>query len=307
MTTLRTYFELVRLPNTFTAVADVLAGYWLVSGAMRWDVRVACLALASASLYAAGIVFNDLRDVEADRAERPDRPLPSGRIGRGHAITLAIVLLFLGLCLAGGTGLGFVRSGEPTELAVPAWRPGLAAVALVIAILAYDFLLKGTLLGPLSMGLCRGLNLLMAMCVAWWFTLDLFLVAILGMIHYVASITYFGFEEARLSGRFRLATGGCGVIVGVLLLGLIAAWNDSGSDLTLILWLAFLVHLSRMVYRAVRNPSGAQVRYAMKNFILGIIVFDAILASASAGTAAGLVVLSLLVPTLLIGRRIYST
>lgn len=307
MNKIRAYFELVRLPNAFTAVADILAGFWLVRGALEWSWQLAALVTASATLYVAGIVFNDLRDIEIDRGERPHRPLPSGRIDRRHALRLAVVLSILGVTLAtiaGFIGDGIVEgaTGVPVE-----YRPGLVAVGLLAAILAYDFVFKGTPFGPLSMGLCRGLNLLMAMSVGWMFQLDLGLLVIIALVHYTASLTYFGFEETRRSPRFRLVTGGFGIILAILLLGVFAVRNESGADITLILWFAFLVHLARVATRTTRKPSAAQVQYAMKTFILGFIVFDAIVASASAGWEAGTLVLALLAPSLLLGRWIYST
>ncbi len=77
-TKLRPRLQLIRLPNLFTAMADVLAGYLIVTGAaVRWDILLPLL-LATACLYAAGCVLNDFHDREIDRRERPFRPIPSG-------------------------------------------------------------------------------------------------------------------------------------------------------------------------------------------------------------------------------------
>ena len=312
MKTVRAYLELVRLPNTFTAMADALAGYWLIAGPLQWSWQIPLLALASASIYAAGIVFNDLRDIETDRRERPERPLPSGRVTKKQAIVLAVALSIIGVCLAGVAG--FVGQGDvDVDTILPdTIRPGLVSVALLAAVLAYNFLFKGTLLGPLTMGLCRGLNLIMALSLGWWFTFDMAAIAVVAMVHYTASFTYFGLEEVGQSKRFRLVTGGLGVVTAVLLLGMVVAGShlagaSANGNFTLILWLAFLIHVTRIAYRAMKNPVPAQVQYAMKTFILGIVVFDATLAAAAQGWIAGMVVLALLVPALLIGRWIYST
>ncbi len=312
MKTLRTYLELVRLPNVFTVMADALAGYWLVMAELRFDARLACLAAASAMLYAGGIVLNDVADVEVDRRERPTRPLPSGRIGRRTAAALAAALLLGAVALA--FGVGFLGGSSVVEAGFfTRFRPGLVSLAIVAAVLAYNFVCKGTIIGPLVMGLCRGLNLLMAMSVVWWFSGDLALVAIIAMTHYVASLTYFGMHETGRSGRLRLVTGGVGVTTAILLLGLLVAgrsilMNDEiHGGFLVVLWLSLLIHVARMVYRAVKNPTPPQVQYAMKTFILGIIAFDATIAGAAVGWIGGAVVLAFLLPTLVAGRWVYST
>jgi hypothetical protein len=73
---------------------------WAVAGlgnarALPW------LAGASACLYAGGVVLNDFFDRKVDVVERPERPLPSGRVPPAHAAWLGSVLLSLGILSAG--------------------------------------------------------------------------------------------------------------------------------------------------------------------------------------------------------------
>ncbi len=102
-------------------------------------------------LYASGMALNDLFDIEVDRVERPGRPLPSGRV----SIRLVTWLGASGLIL--GPALAWLGGSYPA-----------AAVAVVLAgcILAYNAGMKHTPLGPVFMGTCRGLNLLMGLAVA---------------------------------------------------------------------------------------------------------------------------------------------
>ncbi|MEE9323755.1 MAG: UbiA family prenyltransferase [Candidatus Aenigmarchaeota archaeon] len=44
----------------------------------------------------AGNVFNDYVDVEADRVNRPGRPIPSGRVSRNSALIFSVMLFILG-------------------------------------------------------------------------------------------------------------------------------------------------------------------------------------------------------------------
>ena len=64
------WLQLLRLPNHATAVADVLAGFLVCTGPRPVDwPPAACWAAIAASLalYAAGMVLNDVYDVELDR------------------------------------------------------------------------------------------------------------------------------------------------------------------------------------------------------------------------------------------------
>src|SRR5207253_3833784 len=74
------WLRLMRLPNVFTAIADVAMGYLFVQREVTDGLVLGCLIAASAALYTAGIVFNDVFDREIDAQERPFRPIPSGQI-----------------------------------------------------------------------------------------------------------------------------------------------------------------------------------------------------------------------------------
>src|SRR5438132_3111897 len=122
---LTSLFELVRLPNIFTAPPDVAMGL-AVSGAALTS-SAATLLLASACAYAGGMALNDACDATLDARERPERPIPSGRITRAGAFTVAAILLGLSIGLAATSGL----------------RPFVASLLLVGAIVFYDAVAKG--------------------------------------------------------------------------------------------------------------------------------------------------------------------
>ena len=82
MSRIRAYAQLVRLPNVFTALADICLGALVAGTTDVPRMAFVCVLLASACLYSGGMVWNDFFDVEQDRRERPFRPLPSGRISR---------------------------------------------------------------------------------------------------------------------------------------------------------------------------------------------------------------------------------
>ncbi len=305
MKKLRAYCELVRLPNTFTAMADILAGYWLASVALCWSWQLGALLAASAALYSAGIIFNDLHDIETDRKERPGRPLPSGRVVARHARILAVMLSLVGVTAAAVAG----NRGASLAGAI-SWdnTAGIVALLLLGSILAYDFGLKATGLGPIVMGACRGLNIFMPMAAVAPGIPDPQGLAAIVLFVYITSVTYFGRQEVIRSNRSRLVVGTVGIIVSLLIAAVLAVfWNISKDPFTSVLWLAISFLFVRVAVRAVRNPEPNMVQYAMKTFILGLIGLDATFAMAAAGWMAGAVILALLIPSLILGKRLYST
>lgn len=296
----RAWCELIRLPNVFTAMADILAGYWLASQAMVWSWRLAALLVASAALYSAGIVLNDLRDIEIDRIERPNRPLPSGRVGVREARVLAAILCAVGLGAA-------TAAGVHDDALLWGNRTAGVAVLLLGAVVAYDLALKSTALGPFAMGACRGLNILLPMTVVLEQPTGPHGLAPIALFVFVAAITCFGGAEAGSSSPGRLIVATAGIVASLLILFVFVAWNASEDSLTLVIWLALAFHFLRVAVRAVRRPESPVVQYAMKTFILGIIAIDAMLATSAAGWPAGALVLALLVPALVFGKWVYST
>ena len=122
------YVRVFRLPNVFTALADVLMGFLFTHNPDTSSMlAVVPLLVASALMYMAGMLLNDLFDFEIDRVERPERPLPSGQIPLRWAKSLGLEMLFFGAAL--GLAVGYWRSD---------WRPAGVAAGLAAMILLYD-------------------------------------------------------------------------------------------------------------------------------------------------------------------------
>ncbi|MFF8034541.1 SCO3242 family prenyltransferase [Streptomyces sp. NPDC016626] len=135
--------ELLRLPALFTVPGDALAG--AAAAGARPGPRTVLAIGSSLCLYEAGMALNDWADREEDAAERPHRPIPSGRVRPCAALTAACALTGAGLALAAGAG-----------------RPALAvATPLAATVWAYDLGLKHTPAGPVAMAAARGLDLLL--------------------------------------------------------------------------------------------------------------------------------------------------
>jgi 4-hydroxybenzoate polyprenyltransferase len=147
--------------------------------------RMLACGAASLCLYAAGLIANDCFDLEDDRRERPKRPLPSGAIPPSFAGLVGFLLGALGIALA---ALASVMSAG-------------IAVGLVVMVLVYDAGGKRVSgWGPLNMGLCRGLSLLLGAAAAGPKALSqpLPLLAALGVTVYIAVVTWIASDETRV-------------------------------------------------------------------------------------------------------------
>ncbi|MEM1446435.1 MAG: UbiA family prenyltransferase [Planctomycetota bacterium] len=160
---LRAWIELSRCSNLPTVWSNVLHG--LAAGAYvsaharfgehavgelsrdaSWYLNQGFMLLVSMSLiYIAGMVLNDAFDAKEDAAERPSRPIPSGRVSRRAAFVVGFMML----------GAGVAGSAVYRESAV------LITVALLaLAVVAYNATHRRTWLGVPFIAICRGLLIL---------------------------------------------------------------------------------------------------------------------------------------------------
>lgn len=144
---IRAWLSLLRPPNFLTLPGDVLAGYLLAAGAFGVATGELLLALlASVLFYGSGLLWNDWADAAIDRAERPDRPIPSGQVRRRTVGFVAAIAM-------GAAWATSVAAGMETAV---------IGTLLALAILNYNLLTKSLpIVGPFNMGMCRGLHLLL--------------------------------------------------------------------------------------------------------------------------------------------------
>lgn len=144
MANIKALIELVRAPAAFSVPGDVLAGAAAAGRAI--GMRTCGTAAASVCLYWAGMALNDHADRFVDVFERPERPLPSGRIHPKTALAIAGGLTAAGLGIA-------AWSGGVRTLAV--------AVPLATAVWGYDMAWKDGAAGPAAMAAARSLDVLL--------------------------------------------------------------------------------------------------------------------------------------------------
>ncbi|GKQ35925.1 SCO3242 family prenyltransferase [Streptomyces sp. A012304] len=140
---LRDLAHLVRAPAALSVPGDVLAG--ACAAAAPFSPRTLGVMGSSVCLYWAGMALNDYADATVDAVERPDRPVPSGRVPRRTALAVASALT------AAGLGLAALSGGR---------RSLLGALPLAGVVWAYDLGLKDTAAGPAAMAGARSLDVL---------------------------------------------------------------------------------------------------------------------------------------------------
>lgn len=277
---LKSYVSLMRPANLVTAVADVLAGIAIAgyfNQANASGAAIGWLSLATIGLYGGGVVFNDVFDAELDAVERPERAIPSGRVSKANATGLGLGLLAVGILAA------FMVNTTA----------GLLAIATAATALLYDrFGKHHAVLGPLNMGLCRGLNLLLGVSIlpdAVWPWVWVALVP----IAYIAAITMISRGEVHGGNPVVLRIAG---LLYALVIGCVSALAQTrhqlGTALPFLLLLGY--YIFPPLWRAVREPIGPNIGRAVKAGVLSLIVLNAAWVAAFASFPLAMLVFCLL-------------
>jgi 4-hydroxybenzoate polyprenyltransferase len=297
-------------------------------------MNVAWVALASCLLFASGMLWNDLADVERDIELHPRRPLPSGRI---RLITAYVV----GAALAVGALLVAVASDAAQEFSsrgVPPYGFYTAGIVLSLALL-YNFLAKSVpWLGSLTMASVRASHAIFALLLLGADHFRLGALAVLGAFGldaaasvplrpafyplllglYVFGVTLISELESRAGRRWELVVGGAAMALAMLggsVLLVTAHWitalQQAGGYVQLVgglfLGLAILGWWGWRVLwpwlAALRTGRKGMIGPLVGAALGGMILFDALLAT-SAHPGAGLAILCLYPCFRLVGRAI---
>ncbi|WP_202912457.1 UbiA-like protein EboC [Sphingobacterium olei] len=287
------YIRLMRPANVVTAIADVLAGI-SISGYLSplgWSpLPILLLCISTIGLYSGGIIFNDVFDSELDRVERPERPIPSGVISKVEATVFGI--LFFGI----GMGTAYLLGLASTVL----------AIAIMLACLVYNRWAKHhLLLGPLNMGLCRGLNLLLGVSIIssevgqWWF------LAIVPII-YIASITMISRGEVHGGNKKMLYF--AGILYTIVIVSILFFAGIRGDiSITILFIVPFAWMIFKPLIKAIDNPIGPNIGKAVKAGVIALIFMNAAWASVFADWKIALVIIFLLPLSILLSKAFAVT
>lgn len=288
------FLKLARPANLVTAVADILAGI-AISGILlmapldgELSRNILLLCLSTIGLYGGGIVFNDVFDIEIDKLERPERPLPKGLISIQSATTYGILLLALGIIFA------FLVNQTA----------GMIAILTSLSALIYDKWGKNhKWLGPPNMGLCRGLNLLLGISILPQMAFELWYLAFIPII-YISAITMISRGEVHGSSKTPLQAAAFLYLV-VITLILIFSY-DRGTLFPAVLFLGFFSYfVFKPLLKAMAEPSALFIKKSVKAGVIALILMNASWAAA-AGSLPLALIITVLLPLSIWLSRLFS-
>lgn len=313
------WLQLFRIANLPTALSNILMAFLLANGGWSPSLPLVLLLFASASLYTAGMVLNDVYDVEIDREQRPSRPLPAGAISVVVAKRTGFGLLLAGVVLATLAGL-IIRIDQEPKIII--WRPGVIALLLAICIFLYDSLLKKTMAAPVLMGLCRAFNVLLGASTIWtaggadWlygFSIPVIWVA-MSICVLIAGVTWFARHETKHNAPRSLVPSGTVLLLGIVGLAILpfipnVDFPDRLEMLYPVLILLVSIPIVRKTMTAVVTGRPKDIQLAVVSVLRSLIILDASICylAAPGQVIYALVVACLLFPSIILGRKTAST
>jgi len=247
----RTLLILGRVSNLPTVWSNCLAGWWLGGGGNFW--KLPFLFLGVSLLYTGGMYLNDAFDEEYDRARRPERPIPAGKIPAGRVWRLGFGQLAAGI-------LSLLPCGH---LAVA------GAVLLAMFIVLYDFTHKFFTAAPWLMGTCRFWVYVIASAAGVDGLNGFAVFGGVALASYVVGLSYVARRE-----RSR----GAVPVWPLLLLAapiVLALAINAGGFLAPALWISLVLGL--WIVRCARSivvPDGTNVGWVVGNLLAGIVLVD---------------------------------
>lgn len=276
--------QLTRPANLVTAIADILAGMAIAQFTFA-SFQPSLLIVSTLGLYGGGVVMNDVFDAKLDSVERPERPIPSGKVPLASAATMGILLLLLGILAA----------------AMFSIESGLIAFAIALLTIIYNRFAKHyAFFGPLTMGMCRGANLILGMSVIPESIERWGLIALLP-IAYIFAITMISQDEVH-GGKKRTLYIAALLYLIVLIAQLIMAQNHGNILFTVPFVVLHAWLIGRPLWNAIQNPIGPMIGKAVKAGVISLIVMNASWCVAFGLLPLGLAVLALLPLSILLAR-----
>lgn len=300
------YLRLMRPANVVTSIADVLAGmaiagyffssetYFSTAGRLEipenYFLAALLLVISTIGLYSGGIIMNDVFDAELDAKERPERPIPSGLISKQAAKIFGGICFFIGIFTAG------LYSKESQYL----------AVSIMVCCLIYDrFLKHHAFFGPLNMGLCRGLNLLLGISIISSSILQWWPLALIPIV-YIASITMISRGEVHGGSKKMLYFGA--LLYAIVITSILSfAYLQKNLLATSIFILPFAFMIFRPLLQAIKNPVGSNIGKAVKAGVIALILMNAAWASAFGVWHVAIVIVILLPISILLSKAFAVT
>ena len=289
MNSLKPFAQLIRLPNLFTAVSNVVAAHVIAThGSPQWSLLLLTL-ISSLCFYHGVMILNDCFDIDEDKVERPNRPIPSGAISLRQAWAMAIGLILVGL------GVSYQLGALPFAI----------ALLLVGAIFVYNMSNRSGYFGCFAMGSCRLLNWCLALSVVGGIATYWPYALIVGI--YVTALTLISRDETQ-ANRPQLVNYCALVMILGTVIFIASLWQQNAVDLwgKAVLIVALLVVITRLI-KLKNYYHSENIQAMVMFFVLGLIPLDAILVFIAGFPVPATAIFILLLPSRFLAKRLYVT
>jgi hypothetical protein len=262
--TLSTALQLGRVSNLPTVWTNTLAAI-VISGGTSTAAQLVGLLLAMSLAYTGGMYLNDAFDRQIDFKERPERPIPAGKV-----LTRDVLIAGYGMLLASLAIVSLVSGGTSgNNIAL------LSAAGLVSAIIAYNLWHKGNPFSPLLMGICRMLVYITCALAITQSLSFLVVAAALMSCSYLIGLSYTAKQEKSgyLASLWPMA-----FLFSPLSAGLVVGSYSLPSVLALLIVIGWILYCLRLITRKRQGD----ISCAVVRLIAGISLLDALLIAISA-------------------------
>ena len=280
------YLQLVRFSGVFTAFSNILLGFFVVqNNNLEW-ILLSPLLITSGSLFLAGMALNDYFDFEIDKKERPNRPLPSGKIKKSSALYVSICFLII-------ANVSAIIVGIET-LMISLIMTGL--------ILAYDKKIKNyNVFGILNLSSIRFFNVVLGTTVISLNLENIFYA--IPIAFFVAGISVLAKKETLPSSK---TTEIVTIILVLIAIIYLLGFTANEDPIHYIFVAIFMVGIF-LPFAYIKGSSRVDTQKKITFLLLGLILLDASLISAFSDVSFAIITLILYVPSYLITRKLYLT
>ncbi len=310
---LKYYFQLFRLPNIFTIPPNILAGYFItlinINNVVNYfDIFI--LTISSIFLYIAGMITNDLFDVKKDKLENSTRPLVLGKISKSTATILSVVFFGLGIFLT---------------LLINSISTLVISLFLVMLIISYNAKIKNGFFRPYLMGSIRATNIIFGASTFFNFyfffnfydlfvaNFNLILLSLAVFIHTFTLTWLSKFETKPESDRVNMPLNFKNIykkylliLIAIFLLGFIFMPHKLYYVILFIIYLISVFILFNVKdYKKI--CIFLKVRFIVKYMIVLMVLLDSIFIVGATGLYPAIISFSMLIPSLILGRKIHMT
>lgn len=294
--TILNYFKLVRIPNVFTTISNILLGYIFFTSIDHFDYfDIFKLISISVFLYIGGMILNDYFDIKIDMKERPWRPLPSNKISKKNALIITFISFLYSLTISFIIG----------------WYTFIITVTMVILISSYNRFLKNTICGSINMGIIRSLNVLLGasqsiFLIGGGMFDTRFFIPLLSEFFYVSAITILSQNETK-DFYFNLWNNLPFIIIYVLIffIGIFIILDTFSYDslIPLIIFSCFIIYFHISLFKKI-----ATTQKSVSQLITMIVILDSIFITDTLGVYYSLILaLVLITPIIFLSRKVYMS